>query len=336
MEMTRRERIKAALKGEKVDRIPVAFWRHWPIDDQGAESLARCALDFYYRFDFDFIKIPPSYTYITEDYGTKHEYRAGQISGLSFGERDFTERVVKKPEDWERIEPLNVSKGAYGRQLQCLRIVLGKRKPDTPVIHTMFNPLALAQQLAGEEMLLVHLRRYPQKVEWALTALTETCAIFAAAVIKEGADGIFMSTNTASFELMSAEEYQHFGRPGDLKVLAAAKGGWFNALHLHGKHPMFALLADYPVQAMNWHDRTAGPSLAEASKLFTGAVMAGVDQNGTLHLGTPADVEAQVHDAIKQMNGCRLIVAGGCTYPLTVPEGNLRAARKAVETFTKK
>jgi uroporphyrinogen decarboxylase len=195
----------------------------------------------------------------------------------------------------------------------------------------MFNPMALAQQLAGEEALLVYLRRYPEKVAKALPALTETCANFAATVIKAGADGIFLSTNTASVELLSPQEYEQFGRPGDLKVLQAAKGGWFNSLHLHGKYPLFTLLADYPVQAMNWHDRTAGPSLKEASKLFKGALMAGVDQNGTLHLGTPAQVEAQVHDAIRQMNGRRLIISGGCTYPLTVPEGNLMAARKAAE-----
>lgn len=331
MAMTKRERIQAALRGEKVDRVPCCFWRHWPVDDQYPETLAENALDYYQRFDFDFIKIPPSYTFITEDYGTKHEYRAGQIGGLSFGEREFTQRVVKKAEDWERIEPLDITKGAYGKQLKCLKIVLQKRPADTPVVHTMFNPMAMAHQLAGEEMFLVFMRRHPQKVEKALAALTETCASFAAAVVKAGADGIFLSTNTASLELMSAEEYKHFGRAGDLKVLAAAKGGWFNTLHVHGKHPMFAEMADYPVQVMNWHDRTAVPGMAEASKIFKGTLMAGVDQNGTLHLGTPGEVEAQVKDAIKQMSGRRLIVAGGCTYPLTVPEGNLKAARRAVE-----
>ena len=56
-EMTKRERVQAALAGKMVDRMPVAFWRHWPMDDQNAESLARVALDFYHRYDFDFIKI---------------------------------------------------------------------------------------------------------------------------------------------------------------------------------------------------------------------------------------------------------------------------------------
>ena len=336
-EMTKKQRIQAALAGKPVDRVPVALWRHWPGDDQHVESLARVALDYYRRYDFDFIKIPPSYTAYTTDYGSKHVYRASTLGGWALAEREFTEPVIKRVEDWDCIEPLDVHKGAYGQQLQCLRMVLERREPDIPVIHTMFNPLAIAQFLAGgdaEETFLVHLRRYPERMERVLTALKETCANFAKAVITEGADGVFVSTLSASYDVMNEEEYLHFGRPYDLAVLAAAADGWFNMLHLHSQHPMFALVADYPVQAINWHDRTAGPSLSEASQLFPGAVVGGIEQNHVLHFGIPDDVEAQVHDAISQMNGRRLIVAAGCTYPVTVPEGNLIAARQAVETTT--
>lgn len=326
-EMTKRERIQAAISGKAVDRPPVAFWRHWPVDDQDAESLARATVDFYRRFDFDFIKITPSSTFCIDDYGAKHAYR-----GRPIGERDYLERVIKKPADWDRIEPLDVHKGTYGRQLECLRIVLERREANKPVIQTMFNPIALAQRLAGEETCLVHLRRYPERMQRALEALTETCVSFARAVTAEGADGVFLSTASASYDVLSEDEYRHLGRPGDLAVLRASSG-WFNMLHLHGGHPMFALLADYPVQVVNWHDRSAGPSLSEASRLFPGALAAGVEQYNLLHFGSPTEVTAQVHDAIKQTGGRRLIVAAGCTFPVTVPEGNLIAARKAVETY---
>jgi uroporphyrinogen decarboxylase len=328
MEMSKQERIKATLNGKAVDRIPVAFWRHWPGDDQHAESLAHVALEFQNRYDLDFIKIPVSSTYCVSDYGVKHEYRGSLI-----GDRDYLDRVVKQAEDWDRIEPLNVTKGSYGQHLQALRILIDKREPDTPVIFTIFNPLAMASYLSGDETLLVHLRRFPGKIEEALKALTETCCNFIKAVITEGADGIFLSTRWASYELMSEEEYLQFGKPGDLAVLASSAGGWFNVLHLHGQHPMFKALSDYPVQAMNWHDRTASPGLIEASKLFPGALMGGVEQYKTLNLGSPVDVESQVHDAISTMKGHRLIITPGCTYPMSVPYSNLIAMRKAVDTL---
>ena len=325
--MTKRKRIQAALAGKAVDRVPVAFWRHWPGDDQDAESLARAALDFQRQFDLDFIKLPVSSTYAVDDYGVKHAYR-----GSPNGDREYLERAVKRPEDWDRIEPLDPHKGTYGLNLRAVRLVVEQKGADVPLVVTMFNPLAVAFYLAGDETALVHVRRHPERVQRALQALTETCARFAAAAIAEGADGIFLSVRAASYEVMSEEEYARFGRQGDLAVFEAAGRGWFNVLHLHGQHPMFVPLADYPAHAVNWHDRAAGPALSEAAGVFRGALMAGVEQQRVLLLGAPADVEAQVHDAIRQTAGRRLIVSPGCTYPLTVPHANLLAMRRAVET----
>lgn len=328
MEMTKRERLKAALTGKTVDRVPVGFWRHWPGDDQHADTLVQVTLDFQHRYDLDFIKIPVTSTYCVDDYGVKHEYRGNLI-----GDRDYIDYVVKSVDDWDRIQPLKVTSGKYGQHLQVLRMVIEKRESNTPVIFTIFNPLAMAAYLAGDETLLVHLHRYPDKVEKALKALTQTCADFVKAVIAEGADGIFLSTRWASYELMNEDEYLRFGKPGDSAVLAASSGGWFNALHLHGQYPMFNALSDYPVQAVNWHDRTALPGLAEARKVFRGALMGGVEQYKILNLGSPQDVESQVHNAIALTKGRRLIVTPGCSYPISVPHCNLMAIRKAVDSY---
>ncbi|MCL5110737.1 MAG: uroporphyrinogen decarboxylase [Chloroflexi bacterium] len=328
-EMSKRQRLRATISGEPVDRPPVAFWRHWPIDDQEPASLARATLDYQRRFDWDFLKVTPSHTFCVADYGAVHAYR-----GKPIGDRDHLERVIKRPEDWDRIEPLDPRKGALGRQLACLRQVVEQRPADTPVIQTVFNPIGIARYLAGDEPYLVHLRREPERLRRALEAITATTADFVRAALAEGADGIFLSTAAASFEITSPEEHDRFARPGDLTVLAAAGAGWLNVLHLHGKYPMFAQLADYPVQVVNWHDRASGPNLAEAARLFPGALAAGVEQYHVLHYGTPSDVVAQVRDAVEQTGGRRLIVAAGCTYPLTVPDGNLLAARRAVDELT--
>jgi len=326
IEMSKSERIKAALAGEPVDRVPVAFWRHWPGDDQQAASLAEAALEFQRRYDLDFIKIPVSSTFCVDDYGVKHAYR-----GSALGDREYLEYVIRRIEDWDKIEPLDVHKGTYGRNLEALRIVIEKREPGTPVVFTMFNPLAMACYLSGDETFLAHLRREPERVQLALDALTQTCSSFARAVIQEGGDGIFLSVRAASYEVMSEEEYLRLGKPCDMEVFKAAAGGWFNILHLHGKHPIFAPLQDYTANAVNWHDRTAWPDLKEAGRLSAKTLMCGVEQFRTLQLGSPEEVENQVRDAIRQMDGRRLIVTPGCTYPMGVPHSNLMAMRRAVE-----
>jgi uroporphyrinogen decarboxylase len=324
--MSKRERIMAVLHRGDFDRLPVAFWRHWPGDDQKAECLAQAALDFQRRYDLDFIKLPVSSTYTVNDYGVKHEYQ-----GSLMGDRAYLERVIHKTGDWDLVQPLNVRQGTYAWHLKAIDQVLKQKEKDTPLVITMFNPISIAAYLAGDEMLLTHLRTDPDKVQPALNALAETSQQFARAAIEMGADGVFLSTRLASFELLNAGEYSRYGRPGDLAVIEAARGGWLNILHFHGQHPMLAELADYPLQVLNWHDRTTPYSLAEAAKLFPGILMGGIEQYKVLRFGSEAEVIAQVRDAEKQMEGRRLIVSPGCTYPMDVPQNNLMALRRAVE-----
>jgi uroporphyrinogen decarboxylase len=101
-------------------------------------------------------------------------------------------------------------------------------------------------------------------------------------------------------------------------------------LHLHGQNVMFDLVADYPVQAVNWHDRETAPTLREALDRFPGALVGGLSRLETMVRGTPDDVRQEVRDALEQTAGRRLIVGTGCVMYLTTPVGNIRAARKAV------
>jgi uroporphyrinogen decarboxylase len=324
--MSKRERIQATLRGKDVDRMAVAFWRHWPGDDQTPESLAQAALDFQRRFDLDFIKLPVSSTYTVADFGVKHEYQ-----GSLMGDRVYVERAVKKIEDWDRIQPLDIHQGTYGWHLQAIETILNQKEKNTPFIVTMFNPLSIAAYLSGDELLLAHLRQNPQRVQPALEAIAETSQGFARAAIEMGSDGIFLSTRLASHELLTTAEYQQFGRSGDLAVLNSAKGGWFNVLHLHGPHPMLTDLGNYPVQVLNWHDRTTRYNLSDMAKIFDGALLGGIEQYKTLRFGTQTEIAAQVKDAKLQVNGRRLIIAPGCTYPMDVPQCNLQALRHAVD-----
>ena len=56
---THRERMERCIAGEQPDRVPVAFWRHFPVDDQTAEGQAAAHLWFQRSFDFDLVKVTP-------------------------------------------------------------------------------------------------------------------------------------------------------------------------------------------------------------------------------------------------------------------------------------
>ena len=325
-EMSKEERLRAAIGGEKVDRPPVALWRHFPGDDQRPEDLAAATVAFQRRYDFDFVKVTPASSFCVRDWGVRDQWR-GSLEGT----RDYLHYPVQSPDDWEQLAPLDPAQGRLGAQLRCLRLIADELGDETPFIQTIFNPLSQAKNLAGKERLLMHLRRHPDAVRAGLEIITETTVRFVKAVRETGAAGLFYAVQHAQYGLLSEEEYATFGRPYDLWVLEAAQGLWLNVLHLHGVDVMFDLLADYPVQVINWHDRETWPTLAEGQRRFSGAVCGGLQRWEVVVRGDPAQVQAQAADALSQTGGRRFILGTGCVTPIVAPMSNIRAARKAVE-----
>ena len=61
--MTSGERVRAALKGEAVDRMPFCFWHHFKPEGSG-ERMAELTLEFFRtKFDLDIVKIMPDLLY---------------------------------------------------------------------------------------------------------------------------------------------------------------------------------------------------------------------------------------------------------------------------------
>ena len=55
--MTNKERVIAAIKGEKVDRVPASFSLHFPKEIAKGESGVKAHLDFYRETGVDIMKI---------------------------------------------------------------------------------------------------------------------------------------------------------------------------------------------------------------------------------------------------------------------------------------
>jgi uroporphyrinogen decarboxylase len=324
--MTRRERLEATFRGEAVDRIAMALWRHFPGDDQRPADLAAATLQWQGQYDWDFIKVSPSSSFCLVDWGAEDQWVGGDE-----GNREYTKRVIERPEDWARLPVLDPRAGFIGGQLRCLELIGAAVGRDVPFIQTIFSPLAQARNLAGGERLIVHLRQAPDLVRAGLETITESTVRFIEACKPTGIAGLYYAVQYATPRALNEVEYRAFGEPYDRWVLAAASDLWFNLGHLHGPDPMFDLVAAYPLQALNWHDRESPPSLAEGQRRFAGAVCGGLEHWEDLLRGDPAQVRAQVADAIAQTGGQRLIVSSGCVAPVNAPFSNLRAVREAVE-----
>jgi uroporphyrinogen decarboxylase len=103
-----------------------------------------------------------------------------------------------------------------------------------------------------------------------------------------------------------------------------------NMVHAHGEDIMFDLLAAYPVQMMNWHDRLTWPSLAEARERFPGLLVGGIEDRRILPNGTAADIQAEISNALGQGQG-RLMVGPQCVMSIETPEAQVKLAVDAVK-----
>jgi len=323
--MNHRERLQTILSGATPDRAGVALWRHFPVDDQNPEDLAEATIDYQHAHDFDLVKVTPASSFCIRDWGVIDEWR-----GASEGTRDYTRRAVQNPEDWGRLPRLDPRQGHLGMQLVCLKLITGRLGEETPVIQTIFSPLAQAKNLVGGAALLVHLRKYPDAVHSGLKTIAESTMRFIDAAKETGISGVFYAVQHAQYHLLSADEYRQFGRPYDLRILQSAGDLWLNMLHLHGENVHFDSVRDYPVQILNWHDRDTYPDLAEGQRRFPGVVCGGLQRERTMVLGTPEQVVAEAHQAIQATGMKRFILGTGCVVPITAPRSNLVAARKAV------
>lgn len=326
MSITHRERLETILSGKQPDRPAIALWHHFPVDDQNPLTLAKATESFQKRFDFDLIKVMPASSYCLKDWGANDVWR-----GNPEGTRDYIKRVIKHPDDWERLTILNPNKGHLGQQLQCLDLLSEMFTDHTPILQTIFNPLSQAKNLVGPKTLLKHLRLFPDALHRGLARIQETTLRYIEASKQHGISGIFYAIQHASFLEMTEQEYKEFGVAYDLPLLNAADDLWANMAHIHGDATMFDLIADYPVQILNWHDRETPPSLAEGLKRFPGTVCGGISRVEGFVLGNPKTIREEALKAIEQTGGKRLILGTGCVLPLTTPYGNIIAARNVVE-----
>ena len=198
--MNKRERIKATLQGEAVDRPAVSFWRHFYKAETSAEGLAEAMLGFQKKYDWDFMKVNPRAEYHVEDWGNVYDY-----SGNDHVKPTFREGCIKDVGDWRNLEVLPPDKGVLGEHLEALKLIAKGLDKDVIFVMTVFTPLSIALRLVNDADALVrYVREAPDALHQGLEVITKTFADFAGACLAMGADGIFFATTScASKDLFS-------------------------------------------------------------------------------------------------------------------------------------
>lgn len=325
--MSKRERVRAALKGEPVDRVPISFWGHFASDPRTGQEVAAACLAFQREFDWDFVKMMPSGMYFPQALGAEITPASGPggVNGLA-------RSVVSSAADWARLPEPEPTRGWLAEHVESVRIARRELGPDIPIIQTLFSPLTIAHKLSAEEAFSGYVRAQGDALEEGLARITRTSSRFAQATLDAGADGFFFATQEATLDELTEPEFERLGKRYDLEVLNAMGGrAWFNLFHVCRESIMADEVATYPVDAVNWDAHRNYPSLAQARRIWPQALVGGLDRYGPILDGTPEQVATEVRAAVDSVGGRHVMISAGCALPLARPDANLHAARRAVE-----
>jgi uroporphyrinogen decarboxylase len=323
------QRVIAVLEGKRPDRAPVSFWHHFDLSQRAGAEAVRAHLDLLATNDLDFLKV-------MDDNGYP---KPGPI------------RTVK---DLASLTVLNGDEPEFARQLELIEALARELDGRVLTATTIFNAWATLRRLVKttdhqsgpprlkgtdeqpDRVLTQFLAEDREAVARAVETVGLSLARFAARCLEAGADGIFLSVRDdwVDTEANGRGTYDQMIRSTDLHILEAVKGARFNLLHVCGCALNFDTFAEYPVHALNWADRAAGPSIAEVRDRVKPALCGGVDNLDLLVNGTPEQCADQVRDAIAQAGDRPILIAPGCTFdPQRVKPQNLaavcRAAREA-------
>ena len=170
--MNSQQRVRAALRGEPVDRVPFSVYLHSKVQNRGVREFAEFTLAFHRRFRPDYVK-----AMYDENYDTPVNFQ-----------------FATDPSVWGLLEELDPHRGGFGRQLESLKLIRDAAGPDTPVIQTLYSPFHWGVRLAWRTI-VEHWELEPELVQRGLGVIARNVAAFGfrCAIEEAGIDGFMFA-----------------------------------------------------------------------------------------------------------------------------------------------
>ncbi|MCH4168830.1 MAG: hypothetical protein LKF42_06235 [Streptococcaceae bacterium] len=334
LKMTGKERLTAMIKGERIDRIGISGWLHMPLVDHNLEAFVKETIDFTDNNQWDFVKLMPSGHYFAEAYGAEIEFLNNP--------KEWSGKIHKYPiQSYQDLIKLSViepkQNPTFKREIEFARQIVNHYQGDKPVLATIFTPLTWIQEMLSStnpEPVIQLMQQHKSELHHALEVILATNLKLLDEFIDVGIDGIFLSTQWATSDLISRELLAEFCHPYDQALLNHIKGKtWFNLLHLHySENLLFDEFVNYEgIHALNWEncaktdDSSKLSSIESVRALFPDKVLiAGIDQHHDFTTVSEnretvkSILKNRLTTALKESESQKFIFAPGCALPLDV------------------
>lgn len=318
--MKARDRVNAAIKGQKTKVMPTAFWMRLPSEllQEGAKSIVEAQLLYinYTRVDMlivgnEFIPVKP-------------------------------EPIVDSAE-WRGLRPME----EYGPRMNDFRNILGRLSflnrdkyylaVDIPSVVTMLV-YATGHKSYDQALRVLesHLRSRPHIIEDACKIVAKNIDMMIQEATDSGFDGIYFNTYGLEEGAFSKEEYVSYFRSWDMKHLASIRKAGLDAI-LHPSMGEYEpqRIVGYPIDALNAKITTAEEVEAFRSAFPNTCLMAGIDAATTkLRNGTPEEIKAEMYQAIELLGERYAIVAANAPLSTNNSLDNIKQAVLATRSHS--
>ncbi|MEM4245710.1 MAG: uroporphyrinogen decarboxylase family protein [Candidatus Bathyarchaeia archaeon] len=334
--MSPRDRVLAALKLEKPDRVPVvpfvisfaAKYAGIKIIDycRDAEKLAYAQMVTADRFNIDAVYVDSDPVIEVEAMGAEIKYYEDEVPTVA-------KPSVRSLEDLGGLKaPDPIRDGRLPVWIEATEILKDKVGGDRAVFTNINGPFQIAAQLRGITDICMDFYRNPGLVARLIDFATETLKVLVAEEIRAGTDAIVMGEAMSSPNLISPKHFETFVLSSLKEVIDSGREVPF-FLHICGDStPIIDKMVETGARFL---EVDAQVDLSMIRKKYGNKVGIRGNVNPLLLLnGKPEEVKQASKRAIDEAaEGGGFILGSGCELPKNTPYENLEAMICAAEEF---
>ncbi len=335
------ERICAALKGEKPDKVPVmlhnflmAAREHGVTMEQYRNSpkvIAETFISAVDKYQYDGILVDIDTVTLAGAVGVKVDFPTDDAARSHDGN-------IADLDDVFKLKPARVGDYKYIHNwLEAVRMLKDYYKDEIYIRGNCDQaPFSLASMMRGAQTWMLDLMMGSEE---QITALLEYCTDattqFINLMAQTGCDMVSNGDSPAGPAMISAEMYEKYALPYEKRIADAAhKNGLPYTLHICGNTDIIlesmkktesdAFELDYLTDINKIYD------LCNDSVTFIG----NIDPSGVIALGRVDDVKKKTLELLEiYKNSNRFILNAGCAIPPTTPSANLKAMIETARNF---
>lgn len=308
--MNKKQRILCAVNGGTPDKVPVAWYRHFP--DQRDNTVA---------------------DQIAWVRSTDADMHCIETDG--FMEYDCGKTDMSDPKVLAALKPHSADDWYIAGQVDRAKRIAEGLRDDAAVTTMIFTPFSTIKHSTHSETLVMELmKKYPEAVIHAMQVIEQdNFTLMEQLSAHAGLDGIFISLQNNEIDRYTAEEYRGLLEPWDKRLLAKAKQLFpFTIAHLcawRGVPNRLNAWRGYTYDVVNWACHIENDMGLRSGREFfpqCATLMGGFDNRpcGILHWGDEKQIKAYTRQLLENAGTGRLILSGDCSIQNDTPAEHLR------------